>query len=74
MTRVRQRGSALALVSRHQDRRLSYAELAAEVNACARGLRELGIEREDRVGLWAPNCVEWIVVQLATARIGAPFS
>ena len=68
---VRQRGSDLALVSLHQNRRLSYAELAAEVNACARGLRELGIEREDRVGLWSPNCVEWIVVQLATARIGA---
>ena len=41
------------------------------MNACARGLRVLGIEREDRVGLWSPNCVEWIVVQLATARIGA---
>ena len=68
---VRRRGSALALVSRHQNRRLSYAELAAEVNACARGLGELGIQREDRVGLWSPNCVEWIVVQLATARIGA---
>jgi fatty-acyl-CoA synthase len=61
----------LAVVSRHQQRRLSYAELAAEVNACARGLRELDIEREDRVGLWSPNCIEWIVVQLATARIGA---
>ena len=68
---ARQRGSALALVSCHQNRRLSYAELATEVNACARGLRELGIGREDRVGLWSPNCVEWIVVQLATARIGA---
>jgi fatty-acyl-CoA synthase len=68
---ARRRGSALALVSRHQNRRLSYAELAAEVNAFACGLRELGVEREDRVGLWAPNCVEWIVVQLATARIGA---
>ena len=68
---ARRRDSALAVVSCHQNRRLSYAELAAEVNACACGLLALGIEREDRVGLWAPNCVEWIVVQLATARIGA---
>ena len=68
---VSRRGSATALVSRHQGRRFSYAELAAEVDAIASGLRVLGVVPGDRVGLWAPNCYEWIVVQLATARIGA---
>jgi fatty-acyl-CoA synthase len=68
---VSRRGSAIALVSRHQGVRWSYAELASEVDAIAAGIRELGIVPGDRVGLWAPNCAEWIVIQLATARIGA---
>ena len=37
----------------------------------ARGLLALGIEKGERVGIWAPNCPEWILVQYATARIGA---
>jgi fatty-acyl-CoA synthase len=52
-------------------RRYSYAELAAEVDACALGLLDQGIDAGDRVGIWAPNCAEWIVVQYATAAIGA---
>ncbi|MEN3359849.1 MAG: fatty-acyl-CoA synthase, partial [Mycobacteriales bacterium] len=52
-------------------RRYSYAELAAEVDACALGLLGRGIGKGDRVGIWAPNCAEWIVVQYATAAIGA---
>ncbi|HVQ90445.1 MAG TPA: AMP-binding protein [Mycobacteriales bacterium] len=52
-------------------RRYSYAELAAEVDACALGLLDRGIGTGDRVGIWAPNCAEWIVVQYATAAIGA---
>ena len=67
---VSRRSSALALVSRHQNSRLSYAELASEVDAIAAGMRRLGITRGDRVGLWSPNCYEWVVVQLATARLG----
>jgi fatty-acyl-CoA synthase len=37
----------------------------------AAGLLALGVERGDRVGIWAPNCIEWLLVQLGTARIGA---
>ena len=37
----------------------------------ARGLLALGVEKGDRVGIWAPNCAEWFAVQYATARIGA---
>jgi fatty-acyl-CoA synthase len=59
------------VISRHQDVRLSYAELDAAVNAVACGLLAAGIEKGDRVGIWAPNCVEWILVQFATAKIGA---
>ena len=62
---------ALAVVSRHQSVRLTYAELAARVETCARALLELGVQKGDRVGIWAGNCLEWLVVQYATARIGA---
>ena len=60
-----------ALVVRHQDRRYSYSQLRAEVERAARGLITLGIEKGDRVGIWATNCAEWIITQFATAKIGA---
>ena len=60
-----------ALVVRHEDVRLSYAELAREVERVALGLLGLGIEKGDRVGIWAPTCSQWPFVQLATARVGA---
>jgi fatty-acyl-CoA synthase len=60
-----------ALVEHATGRRWSYRELAAEVDAIACGLRELGVEKGDRVGIWAPNCAEWTFVQYATARLGA---
>jgi fatty-acyl-CoA synthase len=60
-----------ALVSRHQEVRLTYAELDAAVDAAASGLLRFGVRAGDRVGVWAPNCVEWVVVQYATAKIGA---
>ena len=52
-------------------RRWTYAELAADVDALALGLLEMGIEKGDRVGIWAPNCAEWTLTQYATAKIGA---
>ncbi|WP_158882018.1 AMP-binding protein [Amycolatopsis anabasis] len=64
-------GDRDALVDRTTDRRWTYAELAAEVNALALGLLDLGIEKGDRVGIWAPNCAEWTLIQYATAKIGA---
>jgi fatty-acyl-CoA synthase len=59
-----------ALVSRHQGIRLTYRELDEQADRLARGLIALGLEVGDRVGIWAPNCVEWAVVQFATAKAG----
>ena len=61
----------LALVSRHQGLRWTWAELDAAVDRIATGLLELGVKRGDRVGIWAPNCAEWTLIQFATARIGS---
>ncbi|MFL0240591.1 AMP-binding protein [Mycobacterium sp. SMC-17] len=61
----------LALVDRGQGLRYTYAELNVEVDLIARGLMARGIEKGDRVGVWSPNCAQWIVTQLATAKIGA---
>ena len=52
-------------------RRWTYAELAADVDALALGLLEMGIAKGDRVGIWAPNCAEWTLTQYATAKVGA---
>ena len=60
-----------ALVVAHQGIRLTYRELDAAVNAVAGGLLELGIVKGDRVGIWSPNCAEWVYLQYATAKIGA---
>ncbi|WP_067490456.1 AMP-binding protein [Actinomadura hibisca] len=60
-----------ALVERATGRRWSYDQLAADVDAVALGLLDLGVATGDRVGIWAPNCAEWVLVQYATARIGA---
>jgi fatty-acyl-CoA synthase len=60
-----------ALVSRHQERRLTWTELSAEADRVARGLWSLGIRRGDRVGLWSTNCVEWIILHMGCARAGA---
>ena len=62
---------AEALVSRHQEMRLTYGELGREVERVARGLLGLGIEKGDRVGIWSPTRVEWTLLQFATARVGA---
>ncbi len=59
-----------AVISRHQGVRLSYSELDAEVDRIARALVAAGLERGDRLGLWSPNRVEWMLIQYATARLG----
>jgi fatty-acyl-CoA synthase len=68
---VAEHGGRDALVSRQQGIRWTYSELDTEVERCARGLLALGVARGDRVGIWSPNNAEWVVVQFATARIGA---
>ncbi len=60
-----------ALVSVPQRRRLTYAGLWKAVDGVTRGLLALGLRKGDRVGIWSTNNIEWVLVQLATARIGA---
>src|ERR1700733_10888612 len=64
-------GAREALVVRAQGYRATYAELWDATTAVARGLLALGVQRGDRVGIWSPNRFEWVVIQYATARIGA---
>ncbi len=59
-----------ALVVIHQDIRWSYRELQEKVDSCARALIACGLHKGDRVGIWAPNCAEWTVLQIATAKVG----
>ncbi|UEA48047.1 AMP-binding protein [Mycobacteroides abscessus] len=60
-----------ALIDVSGDRRWTYRELDADINRVARGLMSLGVAAGDRVGIWAPNCAEWVLVQYAAAKIGA---
>src|SRR5687768_13114343 len=62
--------STPALVSLHQGIRWDYAEFDRRVDALAAGFRALGLERGDRLAIWAPSCVEWALTQFATARAG----
>ena len=67
---ARARPDVEALVSVHQDLRWTYAELDRRTDGFAAGLLALGLEPGDRIGVWAPNCAEWVVAQFATARVG----
>ncbi|MCX5062315.1 MULTISPECIES: AMP-binding protein [unclassified Streptomyces] len=60
-----------ALVDVPSGRRWTYAQFAADVEELARALVASGVAKGDRVGIWAVNCPEWVLVQYATARIGA---
>ncbi|WP_030984680.1 AMP-binding protein [Streptomyces sp. NRRL WC-3744] len=60
-----------ALVDVPSGRRWTYAEFGAEVEELAQALVAGGVTKGDRVGIWAVNCPEWVLVQYATARIGA---
>lgn len=59
-----------AIVSRHQNQRLSYRDLMTRSNVLAKGLMAMGFKKGERIGVWATDNVEWLLVQLATARIG----
>ncbi|MFB0615709.1 AMP-binding protein [Streptomyces sp. AGS-58] len=60
-----------ALVDVPSGRRWTYARFAADVEELACALLASGVARGDRVGIWAVNCAEWVLVQYATARVGA---
>ena len=60
-----------ALVEVATGRRWTYARFVEDVDAVALGLLAAGVVTGDRVGIWAPNVAEWVLVQYATAKIGA---
>jgi fatty-acyl-CoA synthase len=60
-----------ALVSMEQNIRMTYGEFREQVDELARALMALGVEKGDRVGIWAMNYAEWVIVQFATAKMGA---
>ena len=59
-----------ALVACHQNLRYTYRQLQAEANRLASALLELGLQRGDRVGIWSHNNAQWLLTQLATAKVG----
>ena len=59
-----------AVVCLSQQRRLTYGELARAIDELARGLSGYGFARGDRVGVWSTNNIEWLLLQMATARLG----
>ncbi|HEY1987133.1 MAG TPA: AMP-binding protein [Terracidiphilus sp.] len=61
----------LAVASRHQSKRMTWAELSVAADRVARGLWSLGIRRGDRVGVWSTNCIEWIMMHMGCAWAGA---
>ncbi len=63
-------GEREALVDRGQGLRWTYAVLGEHVDRLARAMVAAGLTKGDRVGIWAPNCAEWTVVQYATAKVG----
>ncbi|MCO7222220.1 AMP-binding protein [Klenkia sp. PcliD-1-E] len=63
-------GEHEALVECATGRRWTYPQLVADVDAFALGLHALGVAKGERVGIWAPNCAEWVFVQYGTAKLG----
>ncbi len=68
---VREHPEREALVETSSGRRWTFAELSEQIERLALGLHERGVRPGDRVGIWSPNCAEWIFTQYATARLGA---
>jgi fatty-acyl-CoA synthase len=64
-------GTSEALVDVPSGQRWTYGQLDSDTDALALGLVAAGLGRGDRVGIWAPNCAEWVLLQYATAKIGA---
>ena len=64
-------GDREALVVAHQAYRATYRELVQQCEEVARGLIARGVKKGDRVGIWSPNRYEWVIIQYATAAMGA---
>ncbi|WP_336958281.1 AMP-binding protein [Chryseobacterium contaminans] len=59
-----------ALVCVHQGYRATYQEFYNQTTAVSKALLFLGAKAGDRIGIWASNRYEWVLLQYATARIG----
>ena len=59
-----------AVVSIHQQVRFTYSELAERVNKLAKAFISAGFQKGDRIGIWSPNNVQWLIIQYATAKAG----
>jgi fatty-acyl-CoA synthase len=64
-------GGSEVMVDVPTGRRWTYRQFDDDTDALARGLAAAGIAARDRVGIWAPNCAEWVLLQFATAKMGA---
>ena len=60
----------LALAAPFQSRRYSFAEFDAQVEQVARGMMGCGLKPGERIGIWSPNCAEWVLTMFAAARAG----
>ncbi|MEZ5742008.1 MAG: AMP-binding protein [Burkholderiaceae bacterium] len=67
---VARHGDREALVCRDAGVRYTWREFAGQVDLLAAGLAALGLEKGDRIGIWSPNRLEWVLTQFATARVG----
>lgn len=59
-----------ALISRHQNKRITFQEILQQSDTLAAGLSKVGLKKGDRLGLWAPNLIEWHITKMACARLG----
>ncbi|KAK5645293.1 hypothetical protein RI129_006593 [Pyrocoelia pectoralis] len=63
-------GQIEAIVSISENRRITYRDILHEADKLAAGFHRLGLRKGDKIGLWAPNVAEWVIVFFAATRIG----
>ncbi|KAK9890740.1 hypothetical protein WA026_012088 [Henosepilachna vigintioctopunctata] len=63
-------GEKEAIISYHQNKKLTYEDALRKCDQLAAGLQNLGLQKGDRIGIWCPNIIEWFLVKFACARAG----
>lgn len=63
-------GDRAAVISKHQNRSISFAQVLEEADRLAASFRKIGLEKRDRIGIWIPNLLEWYITKMACARGG----